>query len=159
MNKDENIVGNKIRERRIELGLSQNDLAKLMGYRSKVSISNVELGKEDISTDRVQKFADVLECTPAYLMGWDLTLKETQRRCKRYATYLSKFSQLLTSYEKAPDNIQKSVCMILGIDHLENDDMKMNDLTIDEEDIEDEEETAEDTDEEIDEEIENDRPD
>ena len=64
-------IGERIKNRRIELGLSQEELAKRMGNSSRASVSTVETGKEDLTTKRVAKFASALEVTPAYLMGWE----------------------------------------------------------------------------------------
>lgn len=66
-------VGERIRQKRIELGLSQAELAKRLGYTTRTAISNVETNKEDLTTTRVRKFADALNVTPAYLMGWEDT--------------------------------------------------------------------------------------
>lgn len=63
-------VGDRIRQRRIELGLTQTELAQRMGYTSRTSICTVEKNKEDLTTTRVKKFAEALETTPSYLMGW-----------------------------------------------------------------------------------------
>lgn len=64
-------IGQRIKQRREELGLSQQELATRLGYKSKVSISNVENDRDDMTTTRVQKYAKALETTSAYLMGWD----------------------------------------------------------------------------------------
>lgn len=65
-------IGQRIRNKRIENNLTQEELAHKMGYTSKASISKVESGAEDnLSMDRVRKFADALGCSPAYLMGWE----------------------------------------------------------------------------------------
>ena len=64
-------IGERIKQRRIELGLSQEELAKRLGNKSRASVCTVEKDKEDMTTDRVRKYAEALECTPAYLMGWD----------------------------------------------------------------------------------------
>lgn len=63
-------VGMRIRERRLALGLSQDELAHRMGYRSRNAVSNVETEKEDLTTARVSKYAAALGCTESYLMGW-----------------------------------------------------------------------------------------
>jgi transcriptional regulator with XRE-family HTH domain len=63
-------IGDRIRERRIELGLSQQELAEKLGYRSKVSVSHAENDRDDMTTTRIQKYADALDVTPGYLMGW-----------------------------------------------------------------------------------------
>lgn len=59
-----------IKNRRIELNLSQTELALRVGYKDKGSISRVENGKLDLSQSMIEKFAEALECSPAYLMGW-----------------------------------------------------------------------------------------
>lgn len=61
----------RIKERRLELGLTVEDLAKKMGYKDKSSISKIENGKSDIPQSKVVAFARALETTTAYLMGVD----------------------------------------------------------------------------------------
>mgnify|MGYP000299656556 CR=1 FL=1 len=41
-------LGQKIKKRREELGLSQEDLAKILGYKHKSSINKIELGAADV---------------------------------------------------------------------------------------------------------------
>jgi len=65
-------IGERIRERRIELGLTQLELAHKMGYKNKSAICNVEKRGDNITSDRIEKLATVLECTPAFLMGWEI---------------------------------------------------------------------------------------
>lgn len=65
----------RIRARRIELGLTVEELAKKMGYKDKSSISKIENGKADIPQSKVNAFARALNTTTAYLMGID-TAKE-----------------------------------------------------------------------------------
>lgn len=64
----------RIRSRREELGLSQEELAARMGYKSKSSINKIEMGVNDIPQSKVFAFAKALETTTAYLMGCDDTL-------------------------------------------------------------------------------------
>ena len=61
----------KIKNRRLELGYSQDELAKRMGYRSRSTINKIESGQVDISRNKIAKFAEALQVTPSYLMGWD----------------------------------------------------------------------------------------
>lgn len=63
-------LGKRIRERREELNLSQDELAKKLGYKSRSSINKIELGKNDITQHKIADFAKALQTTPAYLMGW-----------------------------------------------------------------------------------------
>lgn len=63
-------VYEKIRQLREEQGLSQQDLADKMGYKSRSAINKIELGLRDISHSKVIAFAEALGVSPAYLFGW-----------------------------------------------------------------------------------------
>lgn len=62
-------VGERIKQRRLELGLSQDELAKKVGYKSRSSINKIELSR-DLPLRKVELMAKALDTTPAYLMGW-----------------------------------------------------------------------------------------
>ena len=64
-------VGENILLMRKQLGLTQEELAKRMGYKSKSTINKIELGINDIPQSKIAQFAEVLCTTPAHLMGWD----------------------------------------------------------------------------------------
>lgn len=64
-------IGKRIKAKRIELGMTQEDLANKLGYKSKTTIAKIENGTNDITQSRVVDFANVLNTTPAYLMGWN----------------------------------------------------------------------------------------
>ena len=63
-------IGRNISRIRKDLGLTQEELAKLMGYKSKSTINKIELGINDIPQSKIVQFAEVLGTTPAELMGW-----------------------------------------------------------------------------------------
>ncbi len=63
------ILSVRIRQRREELGMSQEELAARMGYRSKSSITKIEKGINDIPQNKVEDFAAALETTTAWLLG------------------------------------------------------------------------------------------
>ena len=60
----------RIRQLRIDAGMSQDDLARAMGYKDRSMITKIESGKVDISQKKILAFAKVLNTTPGYLMGW-----------------------------------------------------------------------------------------
>ena len=60
----------RIRKLRIDAGMSQDDLARAMGYKDRSMITKIESGKVDISQKKIIAFARVLNTTPGYLMGW-----------------------------------------------------------------------------------------
>ena len=63
-------IGNRIKARREALGMTQEELADLLGYRGKSSVSKLESGQGDPGQSKVLAFARALKTTPAYLMGW-----------------------------------------------------------------------------------------
>lgn len=61
----------RIRARREELGISQEELARRMGYKSRSSINKIEKGENDIPQSKIVAFAKALRTTPEALMGWE----------------------------------------------------------------------------------------
>ena len=61
----------RIRDLRMERNMSQDDLAKAMGYRDRSMITKIEGGKVDISQKKIVAFAEALGTTPRYLMDGD----------------------------------------------------------------------------------------
>ena len=62
-------LSSRIRQRREQLGLSQEELAARMGYRSKSSITKLEKGINDLPRAKLEELAAALDTTPAWLMG------------------------------------------------------------------------------------------
>lgn len=71
------MLADKIRTRRKVLGLSQKMLAEISGI-AQSSISRYETGDVDISLNYILKFAEVLQCSPAYLVSEELHLDTEQ---------------------------------------------------------------------------------
>lgn len=63
-------LGNKIKQRREELGLSQDELARMLGYKHKSSINKIELGAADVPRAKVPAFARALGMTAIEFSGW-----------------------------------------------------------------------------------------
>lgn len=59
----------RIRSRRIELGLTQKELADKLGYTSKTTITKIESGNVDLPQSKIVAFAQALQTTVNYLMG------------------------------------------------------------------------------------------
>lgn len=65
-------VGERIKIVRESAQMSQDELAKRLGYKDRSSISKIEKAPDDnIAMVLVRKIADILNCSPMYLMGWD----------------------------------------------------------------------------------------
>lgn len=74
-----------IKTRRTELGITQTQLAEILGYSDKSMIAKIEAGKVDLTQSRIVAFAKALKISPIDLVGWeeepyepDLTSKETK---------------------------------------------------------------------------------
>lgn len=64
-------IGDNVRRIRNELGMTQEELATKMGYKSKSTINKIELGKNDIPQSKIVQLAKALHTTPKELMGWE----------------------------------------------------------------------------------------
>ena len=70
------LVGNRIRSRREALKMSQDELAKKAGYKSRSSIAKIENDGRNLPQDKIYAIAIALETTPSYIMGWENTSEE-----------------------------------------------------------------------------------
>lgn len=64
-------VGERIRRRREELNMTQDELAKKVGYTSRSSIAKIEANANGMLQSKLILFAKALQVTPAYIMGWE----------------------------------------------------------------------------------------
>lgn len=60
----------RIRMRREELGMSQSELARQLGYKDRSAIAKIESGVNDITQTKIEAFAKALKTTAGDLMGW-----------------------------------------------------------------------------------------
>lgn len=64
-------IQQRIKERRLALGMTLAEVAYKAGI-SESTLSRYETsGIQNMGIDKLQKLADVLKTTPAYLMGWE----------------------------------------------------------------------------------------
>ncbi|WP_304274285.1 helix-turn-helix domain-containing protein [Phascolarctobacterium succinatutens] len=83
-----------IRNRRIELGLTQAELAKKIGYRSISTIAKIERGINDIPQSKIKAFADALNTTPGELMGEVEPAPVPLSLTQQEETHIKKYRQL-----------------------------------------------------------------
>ena len=62
-------IGRRIKQRRIELGLTQDELGKRLGIK-KAAICRLESEDDSFSIGRIVKIATALDTMPWYLTGW-----------------------------------------------------------------------------------------
>lgn len=64
-------MAERIKEKRLELGLTQEELGDKLGLQ-KSAIAKYENGRvENIKRSVIAEMAKLFNCSPAYLMGWD----------------------------------------------------------------------------------------
>lgn len=119
-------VGERVKSRRTELGMTQEELARKLGYKSKASINKIELGVQDLPQKKIAAFAKALETEPAVLMGWQEHLEEFLEREKNDVQEYEKakwfvgtnetIKNIVMSYSRADELTKKHVRMLLEID-------------------------------------------
>lgn len=104
-------IGMRIRSKREELGITQEDLANLLGYKNKSTIAKIENGTNDIPQSKVIEFARALHTTVSFLM--DLEGEEVMQS----SLILSDFeSKIISEYRKSDTLTKAMVLRTLAID-------------------------------------------
>lgn len=95
-------IGEKIRIRRMQLGWSQRELARKMGYKDNSTLARVEQGKVDVPQSRIVQFSQVLGVSIAWLMDWEEAEKKNDQlvplvtRLRRDAEFMDAVQMLDT---------------------------------------------------------------
>lgn len=115
-------VGERIKQKRIELNMTQDELAKKVGYKSRSSIQKIETAR-DLPLRKVLKMAKALDCTPGELMGWEdyippeetptyiIPRSELETKNSIIVTDIEK--DLIKNYRKAPEEDKRTVERLL----------------------------------------------
>lgn len=64
-------IGKRIKERRLEMNMSQRDLAAKLGYSDHTTLTRIEADKVDLSQTRIKQLSAILNVSVGYLMGWE----------------------------------------------------------------------------------------
>ena len=62
-------IGDRIKSKREDLGMTQGELAQKVGYTSHSSIAKAESGAIDLPQSKIEAIAKALQTSPAYLLG------------------------------------------------------------------------------------------
>jgi transcriptional regulator with XRE-family HTH domain len=73
-------VGERIKLRREELNMTQEELAQKVGYTSRSSIAKIESNANGMLQSKLNLFAEALQTTPSYLIGWEEIDEETEKK-------------------------------------------------------------------------------
>ena len=70
-------MGEKIKDRRKALGMTQQELAEKIGFKTRSHISLIEQGERNIPVNKIKELAKILDISPEYLVGWRNTLESS----------------------------------------------------------------------------------
>lgn len=103
-------IGQMIRERREALGLSQQQLADLVGYKTRGSVSKLETTR-DMPIRKVIPVAQALGISVAELVGWtsDEDVPDTDVIAKVMIKSPETFDEFFPNYLKLTDDNKKKV--------------------------------------------------
>ena len=97
-------IGERIKTRRKELGITQDRLAQKIGLSNKSSVSLIEHGHMDLSTKQLIALAEALDVTVTWLLG-----------IQPETVYIHEYEPLVKAYKRADKETQMVVRRILGI--------------------------------------------
>jgi len=109
-------VGERIRERRQELNLTQSELAEKAGVADKTAISRIEHAGNDVTMRQIRKLAPALQTTQAYLMGWENQDEPEEKREREEPNIelMRKALELYNQYANASPDIRNAVELLLN---------------------------------------------
>lgn len=104
-------IGQRIQKRREELGMTQEELAHKIGYKSKSSINKIELDIQQLKQIKIKEIAEALQTTPDYIMGWDIEEESKPKPVELTDEEL----RILNAYRSASQDTKNAVAAVLGV--------------------------------------------
>lgn len=105
------LTGKRIKERRLELGMSADDLAAILG-KNRATIYRYEGDEiENFPVSIIEPLAKALLTTPEYLMGWTDSPFITEKRLVQRSE--PKHEELIRLFESLPEEAQEQILGIL----------------------------------------------
>ena len=106
-------IGELIRKRRIQLGMSQDTLAHLTGYETRSVITKIEKSVNGLPQPKITQFARALKTTEAYLVG---AIDDPDWKMPDRTFSMTDFEQkLVEQFRKADDEKKHIVCYLLNM--------------------------------------------
>lgn len=94
MNENQPIIAKRIRSLRKEKGLTQEQLAELLGLNAKSSIANYESGANSPSDEIKKKMCELFDCSMDYLMGKSAYKNSNDYFCKNIVDIASTIDEM-----------------------------------------------------------------
>ncbi|WP_349669984.1 helix-turn-helix transcriptional regulator [Lacrimispora sp.] len=105
-------IGKRIREKREANGITQEELATKLGYKNKSTIAKIENGTNDIVQSKVVEFANALNTSASYLMGWEEKTSNAKQSQINQSDY-----ELLRKYHLIDDKGRHTVDTVLEMEY------------------------------------------
>lgn len=110
-------LANKVTKRREELGWTQEELAKKMGYSSRTSINKIENGRP-CSQKIIFRLAEALDVPVAYLMDWESDSDQKEKPTDEFDGLSPERKALLEFARNVPEDklalLMRTMKAILG---------------------------------------------
>lgn len=104
-----------IKKNRLQLRMSQKELAKRTGYTDRSMITKIEKGRVDLPLSKIILFADVLQTTPIELMGLsDDDLMEENTIYHSMDSFNPDEIRMLEVYHKSSPETQQIIRLLLA---------------------------------------------
>ena len=87
-------IGERIKLKRLELGMTQQELAEKIGYHAKTAISKIESGERELRQSKIRPIAEALDTTVEYIMDWEEAEPQLDDLDKK----------IMEAYQSLPDN-------------------------------------------------------
>lgn len=106
------ITGKRLKELREACGMTQDELAIKVGYQSRSSINKLETDPtREIPTRKMKLFADALNVSVQYLMGWE------EEEPDKIATLMSDVSNidLVIKYNQLSNESKQTILNMINL--------------------------------------------
>ena len=100
------MLGQEIKKARCNMGMSQNDLATRLGV-SRVAVCWYESGKRSPQLDKFMKISEILNVSPAVLLGLDQEVSYVSEGATYSARVAKKDLEIINELKKYPSLYEK----------------------------------------------------
>lgn len=127
---DNKKIGQRIKQAREALGMTQAELARRMGYSARSTINRIENGSQAFPMKKLDKFAQVLDVTPASLAGFTEADITDGLNKEYYIDYIhdSKNPDFLAAIEGTPSD---DLCIKIKASDLDDSEVDYMDKQLD----------------------------
>lgn len=111
-------VADRIKDKRIELNMTQKELSDKIGTKDRSSISKIESRGNDISMKDIIRIAEALGVSPQYLLGWEddgipTVIRKYKPKQTEDSANVEKALELYQKYQSAIPEVKAAIEALL----------------------------------------------